>query len=404
MAEDDAALKKMFSRRAGRNSDEARETALFARLPASKQRLVVDRLAKLDAYLEARASGNADTAAAAAALGVTVRSLYRLIKRLEELGPVAALAPTPGAGRKKRADADQALSEEADELIAATIVQRPHLSVSELVKRVREVDPDASASTVRRRALHHRRYYDPVPDAQFGREWLVDQAAVRIPILEQGYSWLVATFVVDADSGIIVGRWPASGTEDAALWALAHAAGRMGALLRTRLKVASRVRKVTWVLPERSHDDGDRVVDRGAGLKPPVEVITVGGAKYRRGGALSKVLGGYVGDLEIMIRATPEPFVERRDEDPEPLSMDRALEVLDYNIQLSHDYMSRWAISPGSRKVPSPSRIASMKRIMEQLIDVFEPAMALNAVVAARESAGRIGEDFPAEPTEAPQP
>jgi transposase len=386
MSGGEESIEDLIKRRSAPVSDPDRELALLARLPAKKQQLVAERLVKLDKFMSAQERGSADVEAAAKDLGVTVRSLYRLVRRVRDMGPVAALAPTPGAGRKRRSDADGALSMEVKAEIYRQVTTFPHQPMSAIVSRIREIDSDVSPSTVRRQAMVFRRNSDPTEDVELGRRWLLDQAAVRIPVLRGGETyWLVATFLVDIDTGVIAGRWVTKEVNETGIGALLHFVGRAKALFRTTLRFAPRVEEITWVVPDGMHIAGDRIAERAAALSPPVNVTIIGGDKFRRGKELSKLMGGVIGLTDVLIRATPDPRMTITENDPPALGEEQALTWLDQDISFEHRLLAKWAI-PDKDVVPSKARVSTLKRITRQLVDVFEPVLSPEQLQEARNS------------------
>jgi hypothetical protein len=391
MSGGEESIEDLIKRRSAPVSDPERELALLARLPAKKQQLVAERLVELDKFMSAQERGSADVEAAAKALGVTVRSLYRLVHRVRGMGPVAALAPTPGAGRKRRSDADATLSQEVIDAIHRQVTSNPHQPISALVSRIREIDPGVSPSTVRRRAMLFRRNVDPTEDVDLGRRWLLDQAAIRIPVLRGGETyWLVATFLVDVETGVIAGRWVTKDVNDPGLDALLHFLERAQALARTTLRLAPQVEEITWVVPDGMHIAGDRLAERAAALSPPVKVTIVGGDKFRRGKELSKLMGGVIGLADLLVRATPDPRMTLAENDPPALDEDRALSLLDQEIVFEHRFLSKWAVPPKANGAPSKARASALGRITAQLVDVFEPVLSPEQLHDARKLVGSI--------------
>ena len=79
-------VSRLLSRRAGPGSDGDREAALLALLPTVRREKVIARLSLIDAFMNDRAAGRGDAVATAKLLGLSVRSLYRLVRRVEEMG------------------------------------------------------------------------------------------------------------------------------------------------------------------------------------------------------------------------------------------------------------------------------------------------------------------------------
>lgn len=385
-------VSRLLSRRAGPGSDGDREAALLALLPTVRREKVIARLSLIDAFMNDRAAGRGDAVATAKLLGLSVRSLYRLVRRVEEMGAVAALAPTAAAGRKRRSDVDGTLSEDVRKLIFDSVMRSPNESLTALVSRIRNVDPTASASTIRRSALRFRRDMDPMDGLLYGGRWLMDRAALRIPVLRDGGTfWLVADFLVDMDTGIIAGRavpGPDGGTD---FGALLHALGRAPTLLQTKMKFAAKVSEVTWAVPDGVPERADAVRRNASALRPPVNATLLTADKFRLGSELARVVGGSLSGIDVLIRATADPRAILEKTDPEPMHVDAALRILDAELGFHHRWASKWVSGPGSNRSPSATRTATLQRLMGRLVDVFEPVLPEDDLVLARELVDAIG-------------
>lgn len=359
-------------------SDDGREATLFALLPEKKRRLVDRRLRILGPFMEAKAKGEGRPDDAAAALGITVRSLHRLVGRITEMGPVAALAPTSGAGRKRRSDAEATLSEAVQKELLSEVQRYPNQSMGLLISKMKELDASVSASTIRRRAMMLRRELDPSRDARFGRAWLLDQAALSIPVAEaDGLRWLTCAFLIDVDTGIICGRAPTAGQKDPGFGALLHGLSRMAMLLPTKLKFASQLEEVTWAVPDGWLSTGQKVVDKAGSMRPPVRPAVLMAGKFRRGSKLSALLGGAIGVSDILIRPTVDPSLKETPQGLAPFDPAGALAYLDQDIVFANREMSKWAKPWGAeREPPSRSRVVALNRLMRRMIDFFEPALS----------------------------
>jgi hypothetical protein len=394
MADDPLDIATMLAEHAGEASSTAREIALFNRLPPEKQKVVFDRLAAVAPLLSGEVRGAEAAGAIADRIGVSVRSLYRLVARIRAMGPVAALAPTAGGGRKRRSDAEATLSKAVRDGILSQVLKNPNQPIGALVAKMRDIDPEVATSTVRRHALLLRKNLDPVVDARFGRAWLLDQAAVRIPVeREGGVFWLTATFLVDVDTGLIVGRAPARGSDDAGMDALIHAFGRLPSVIDTRLRFANRMNELTWAVPDGWTRQAEAVLDRASSMRPSVSATALMGDKFRRGSKLSWIIGGAIGAVGIMIRATPDPRAVLKPQDPAPRSEAEALAVLDANIVEANSSISKWAKPPTYGKPGSSAKIRVLARQMRTLVEVFEPALSGEQQAEAQRLIGRIDDE-----------
>lgn len=287
------------------------ELARFSVLPLAKQELVESRLRGIAEYQGDHGSG----ASVAKRLGLSTRSLYRLAARVAEVGPVEALAPVAGAGRKRRSDAAAALPPAAEALLRRMLAERPDAGFSEMVRAVQGLEgPTATSAAIRRRAMELRRGYVPPLDAVVGRSLVVDQVAVAIPVTrDHGVEFLVADFLLCAETRLILGTAPLNPP-----WARVERVGRMGTLLRNAAEVlanlkspwpvAARIESLSWVVD----DDVDasaaaRVVDIGRVMEPPVSVSLTTKGKFRRGAKIIGLIGDRLLSVDLLQRATAYP-------------------------------------------------------------------------------------------------
>lgn len=289
-----------------------RELGMFAALPVDKRRTVELRLRGIARY---RADHGAGTSVAKD-LGLTPRSLYRLAARVDDVGPVEALAPLAGAGRKKRSDV-AVLPPAAEARLAALLAERPGASWSDIMDAVAAAGgPAPSVSAVRRRAMMLRREYVAPADAVLGRALLIDQIALDITTRFDGgeVRYLVADVMLDLETRLILGAAPADAPTSARV-------GRMGLLVRTAAqilrglespwRVADRIASLSWVVD----DDVDpaavrRVADIGAAMRPPVSVSVSSTGRFRRGTELIKFVGDHIHSVELLPRATVDPVAK----------------------------------------------------------------------------------------------
>lgn len=283
------------------------ELARFAALPPAKQELVESRLRGIAEYRGDHGAG----ASVAKRLGLSPRSLYRLAARVAEVGPVEALAPVVGAGRKRRSDA-AALPPAAEALLTSLLADRPDASLGELVRAIGEVEgPRPTNAAIRRRAMELRRGYVPPHDAVVGRSLVVDQVAVALPVArEEGVEFLVADVLLCAETRLILGTAPARPP-----WGRA---GRMGELLRSARDelvglsspwpVAERIGSLSWVVDDEVDDAAAaRVVEIGRVMEPPVSVSLITKGKLRRGSRIIGLIGDRLLSVDLLQRATVDP-------------------------------------------------------------------------------------------------
>lgn len=286
-----------------------REMALLAALPPAKRELVESRLRGIAEFR--RDPGAATTVAKR--FGISKRSLYRLAVRLEELGPVAALAPTAGGGRKRRADAAGELAEEAEKRLADLLAKRPDVGWTEMMEIVtRDLADPPTTAAIRRRAMQLRGAYVAPASARIGRSLLIDRIALGLPDDRPGQpdkAVLMADVLLDRETRLVLAASLVDRT-----W---RSAGPLGLLLRNAAKaewcersawrVAGHVRDLRWVLPDDiALADGQKVVDIGAAMDPPIQVDLVRDGKFRLGSELVRHIGDRMHVVELLQRATAD--------------------------------------------------------------------------------------------------
>jgi len=295
---------------AGREPEE--EYALLLTLPKSKQEVVLERLAALDRYLSTPAAGTGEAQQAADRLGLSLRSFYRLLVRLRERGPVAALAPNfriePRAGA-----AVSGLSPDAEAALTELLAEEPGANWRRVIDHVTQSVPQPpSEAAIRRRLMALRGEGPPTrePNILFGADWLVDQCAVDVPVayFSEIYRPIV-TFAVDRQSRLILGAGVAFRPVDsefsgALFLGLNDLQRRNPGVAGTPLRIAAHVQSVWWVVPPELLDDPAGVIESASSVSPPVTVKLISKGKFRHGSELVRLLGDRIGPLRLMVRAT----------------------------------------------------------------------------------------------------
>lgn len=327
----DMAWTDLLGRYALPGSDGPYEHALWLKLTSAKQQLVRYRLTEIDAFLKARENGGGDPGEVAERLGVSTRSLYRAIARVGQFGPVAGLAPSAGAGRKRRADAFDELPEAIEislKDLMATMPDPRWRTVMQTAGVLPSTEPgpgpgpgrepavNVSASTVRRHANAMKQKPLTPGEGTFGRSWLIDRVAVDLRVEGDGgeQRYFVAAFLVDRETRIIGAVADASRMAGAGggVPGLVSSMRDGHPIVSSRIKMARRIEEVVWVLPPSDEiiSMAASAVENGRSAKPPVEVTPISKGKFRQGSELAKLIGDRLGPVRLLVRATADPAME----------------------------------------------------------------------------------------------
>ncbi|MBB5716249.1 hypothetical protein [Sphingomonas aerophila] len=345
-------------RRIARHLKEGRglevELAVFATLPADKQRIVDDRLAIIDALPGGDERTMEHVEQAARALGRGVRNLYRLIDRMKEVGPVGGLAPGFRAS-KREAPVRKGLGEPIEKWIAEKLRRKPDASVAEIAdylsrrfdKHTRtrstgsaetfaEFDLPSSSSLYRR--VHAIRSGEAelrtrTRKIPFGGRMVLDQVALNVTVgtVFGRSNDVVATLLVDRATSLIVGVGLAvensmgMGLQGAVADAIRRRLAKIG---DSGVVLAETLSRVEWVVPPGLEDVADAVLEGAAKLQPPPEIVIRSAGRRRHGSEVVRLLGDRLGQFAFRVRSTgSRPLSEEASKyaDGEPALTRRAL-------------------------------------------------------------------------------
>lgn len=292
------------------------EEAIFLSLPPEKQKVVIDRLASLDEYLQMPNPSRSRADEVAAKLGIARRTLYHLLGKLREHGPVRGLAP--GYRIKRRPSvATEGLGELAESVLIDELSENPEVRLGQIVAAINRACAAAGVSTppeadIRRRLHELRRRSasagEGIEDRAFGRSILIDQSAIDLAIFHfDRREQAVVTLIIDRQTRIIFGVGIASGDGillglEGALFDAIHR--RLPALARQALPVAPRLEEVEWVVPPGREGSGEEWTRAVVEAHPGLKLTATDHRPKRHGNALLRLMGDKLGIFTFKVRAS----------------------------------------------------------------------------------------------------
>ena len=306
----------LFSRHLVGSVQPEDEEAIFLSLPPEKQKAVIDRLTRLDEYLQMPNPSRSSADEVAAELGIARRTLYHLLGKLREHGPVRGLAP--GYRIKRRPSvATEGLGEPAESVLIDELGKNPEVRLGRIVIAINRacaaVGVSAPAEADIRRRLHELRRRsasasEDIAGREFGRSILIDQSAIDLAILHfDRREQAVVTLIIDRQTRIIFGVGVASG--DGILMGLEGALfdanyRRLPALARQALPVAPRLEEVEWVVPPGKEGSGEDWIRAAAQTHPGLKLTATDHRPKRHGNALLRLMGDKLGIFTFKVRAS----------------------------------------------------------------------------------------------------
>jgi hypothetical protein len=282
----------------GRIEDEL--AILSTQLPAKRAELQ-RRLVVVDAFLQLDRQSVAAADAAAAELGLTRRTFYRLLAKVREFGAVRALSPGY-RNVARRSQTRGGFSDEIEAMLQTRLLAAPEARVSDIAKFIKAGCVDRKIeypgdTAIRRRIQALRSSGKLVNDnAVVGARIAVDQSALSLH-LESG-SPAVVTLIIDQESKLILSS-AVSVPDDGGI-------GLQTAVWRFRQRLsqlpvhalAGHLEEVTWVVPEGL--DWLCEANRCGMSKPKrARVLAIGNDPRRHGDAIVRLLGDRLGPYEF---------------------------------------------------------------------------------------------------------
>jgi len=294
-------LAEMIARHLPPNGRIEGELAILSTQSPAKRAELQRRLAVVDAFLQLDRQSVAAADAAAAELGLTRRTFYRLLAKVREFGAVRALSPGY-RNVARRSQTRGGFSEQIEALLQAKLVEAPEARVSDIAKFIKAECAERKTeypgdTAIRRRIQALRSSGKLVNDnAVVGARIAVDQSALSLHL--QSGSPAVVTLIIDQESKLILSS-AVSVPDDGGI-GLQTAVWRFKERL-SQLPVralAGRLKEVTWVVPEGL--DWLCEADRCGMSKPErARVLAIGNDPRRHGDAIVRLLGDRLGPYEF---------------------------------------------------------------------------------------------------------
>lgn len=298
-----------------------REMALYIALPADKRREVEERLHAL-AALPREGRTVADVMRVAEDLGIERSNVYRLLKRVEELGPVAGLVPGRRA-RERASSAKDGFGEPIDGWIEDLLEERPEAGIAEIRRMIAsrmlmmpqageaEAVAAAPASSALARRVHElrRRGIRRVGAAAAGAALLVDYCPVDLSLTETGERFFrLANLVVIVDqatsivfgAGFFLGEHVAQGLVRALDQMDEHV---LPSLVGRGLLFADRLERVRWIVSSDLVDAAGQAAGVATALSPRVRFEGEHGGRGLPGTEMHRRLGNSLGLVRFRLRS-----------------------------------------------------------------------------------------------------
>lgn len=370
------------------------EEALWLALQREKQQIVFRRLQVLDRYLSVSEPTSADASRFAVELDMSVRNFYRLVAKLRERGPVMALSPNYRIQQRPSAASD-GLGDVAESALTHLLQTEPDVRWKRAIEVVRNACASAkidgpSEAAIRRRllALRTSGAVAPRKSAQFGREWLMDQTAIALPIEgESGIRYAVPTMLVDRATRLIAGVGLSTGVDASSgvLAAVQDATDRLPAFAGFPVDLAPRLREFDWIVPEGLEAKGSAWMMNVVHNVPRTITSISSLGPRRHGENLLRLLGGRLGPYAMMIRATANPEVARDALEIAPVTQEKAVglvlhAVLNWNQRILNSFDGEM---PTARAIKTRQR--RLVETADLLVDLFGPVLGEPSNAALQE-------------------
>ncbi|WP_242416538.1 hypothetical protein [Sphingomonas panni] len=324
------------------------ETALFLSLPMPRRREVAARLITLSELPNARTVEDVDRAAKR--IGVERSNVYRLLKRVETLGPVSGLVPGRRAAPRPSAARD-GFGEPIDGWIDERLRERPDASMAEVQRMIESrvlalpaTAPDGSRlrvpppSAVQRRvhALRAAGIRKPIGQASTGAAMIIDYCPLNAILTSTSRSGerrmrrANAVVIVDVPTSFVLGAglFADIDLEYGIEQAVRHMVrDGIPSLADAGIRIASRPERIRWRIPRGMLDVVRQVVRVAEASDPPVRIDADHGASGRPGLDAHRMLGRSLGEFRFRPRRSlraaecVEDFVGTADLEIEGLDM-----------------------------------------------------------------------------------
>lgn len=266
-------------------------------------------------------------ARAAEAIGTTRPNVYRLLDRMEEMGPVSALVPQNRRARRPSIARD-GFGQPIDGWIEDVLKRDPEAPIAEIDRVVRAnaadlapqgstLEPPATSSLKRRvhalRASLASKADDP---PLIGREILIDSCRINIDLGRAVGPARVTVpgmvVAIDERAKVVIGfgLW-FEGVEEGYEALALDVARRLPALVDSRARIAQAFETVRWVVPPELQSRADQIgSDLPASRRPRFGLVPHG--DRRSGARLVSLIGDRIGDIMLLVRPSGDDGGPRR--------------------------------------------------------------------------------------------
>ncbi len=325
-----------------------REMALYISLPDDKRREVDDRLFVL-AGLPADGRTVAHVMRAADQLGVERSNVYRLLKRVEELGPVGGLVPGRRA-RERASAAKDGFGEPIDGWIYDLLKEQPDASIAEIRRMIASrmlimphsgdgVElPTAPASSALQRRVHELRRRGTSQNGvvvAVGAALLVDYCPVHLLLADPSDPSLrLASMVVIVDTATSIVLGAGFFLKDDVAGGLARAVDHMEgdvlpSLSGRGLIFAKRLERIRWIVSPDLIEAAGRAARIADALDPAVRFDGEHGGSGLPGTEMHRRLGNSLG----LVRFKPRSEGLKRASYPRPVAFEAGERMLIHEVR-----------------------------------------------------------------------
>jgi hypothetical protein len=324
------AVTDLISLKDGQDHGEAvrREMALYAGASTEKRSELERRLAVISDMPKPDRRTRSDVVAAGEKLGVKQSNVYRLLKRVENYGPVSGLLPGHRT-EPKPGVANDGFGELVDLWIAEAMRLRPDASIAEIQKVLNSkaklhgarcpeqpvVVPQQSSLRRRVHALRGDGTYGMDPARRVGESILIDQCPLDMMVMFQAADgereerrYASVTVILDAPSsmmlgvGVFVEKDAASGLSRA----LSDLRTRTRSLAAEGVELADTPTTIRWVVPDSLMTAASEIAELTWDSRPPVRLEVLTNDTTRSGHELYRHLGSQLGPFRLQPRLRNE--------------------------------------------------------------------------------------------------
>lgn len=382
-------------RLAGEGPAAKAQLALLDGLDPKRRAMVVERLGVLDAFLRSDRSA-ADARKAAEQLTMGVRNLYRLIARMEEVGPVAGLIP--GHRGLQRPDAaedgpDPTIDRWLRVFVKSSVStsrSRAEGYVQGRIDALAEANPDLPrkempspiALAARLDAL--KKEGASAVGCTIGERILVDQVVLAPTVSNVGgrRERVAATFVIDRATSLILGAGISVVPDtfgDGIGSAIANLSKRVIGLTDAGISATS-AREIEWVVPpglvEHVGTALKGLSSAGSGTSPGgIRLIVVDEGDRRHAVQTVALLGSSLGRLRFLTRAKMDV---RHADDASAADVEDTGERIETVHEALLSAVDRWNAARVRRLAPEDPATSTDggDALVQALRSVFDPVVA----------------------------